>query len=549
VRKGELNDLCIQLIVKDVKHNAVATTETEKGRRSIWGWIAIALLVVVVTIAVAIEWTIHNAEPILKGRVIETLSARFDSRVTLDRFHVSVLKGLEISGDGLKIYPPDAVVAAGAQEPLITLSHFGFHADLRGLFQKPMRVDTVHVDRMTVAIPPKQIREQAGERKRHFGKITILVDRIDFDDSKLVIGTVNPDKVPLEFDLGHIVMRNVGPAEPWKYDATLINAVPHGDIHATGTFGPWVNESPGESAVTGNYLFENADLSTIKGIGGMLSSTGEFSGQLDRIVVDGTTETPDFWLDTAKHKVPLHTKFHAMVDGMNGDTYLQPVEAKLGESQFSCSGSVVSIKGLGHKIDLNVDVPDGRIQDFLELGVKTQPVVMTGRLGMKTKLHISPGHDSVTKRITLRGHFDLRSIHFTNSETQDKVDMLSLRARGHPKEAKPGAEDVPSEMTGQFAMGNERLDFPELVYTLPGADVTLKGVYSLDGEQFDFDGKIRTKAALSQMVATWWKSWLLKPLDPRFRKNGAGAEIPVKISGTREAPKFELELRHKDKGE
>ena len=168
---------------------------------------------------------------------------------------------------------------------------------------------------------------------------------------------------------------------------------------------------------------------------------------------------------------------------------------------------------------------------------------------MKTKLHISPGHDSVTKRITLRGHFNLRAIHFTNTETQDKVDMLSLRARGHPKEAKPGAEDVSSEMTGQFAMGKELLDFPELVYTLPGADVTLKGVYSLDGEQFDFDGKIRTKAALSQMVATWWKSWLLKPLDPRFKKDGAGAEIPVKISGTREAPKFELELRHKDKGE
>jgi hypothetical protein len=102
-------------------------------------------------------------------------------------------------------------------------------------------------------------------------------------------------------------------------------------------------------------------------------------------------------------------------------------------------------------------------------------------------------------------------------------------------------------MTGQFSLDKGKLDFPKLVYTMPGADVNLAGVYTLDGDQFNFEGKVRTKAALSQMVSTWWKSWMLKPVDPFFKKNGAGAEIPVKISGTREAPKFELELRHKDK--
>jgi len=63
----------------------------------------------------------------------------------------------------------------------------------------------------------------------------------------------------------------------------------------------------------------------------MLSSVGEFTGQLNNIVVDGTTETPDFSLDTANHPMPLHTKFHAVVDGTNGDTYLQPVDARLTE--------------------------------------------------------------------------------------------------------------------------------------------------------------------------------------------------------------------------
>jgi hypothetical protein len=102
-------------------------------------------------------------------------------------------------------------------------------------------------------------------------------------------------------------------------------------------------------------------------------------------------------------------------------------------------------------------------------------------------------------------------------------------------------------MTGQFGMGRGKLHFSRLAYTLPGADINLAGVYSLDGNELDFDGKVRTKAALSNMVATWWKSWLLKPVDPFFKKNGAGAEIPVKISGSRGAPKFGLALKHKDK--
>jgi hypothetical protein len=328
-----------------------------------------------------------------------------------------------------------------------------------------------------------------------------------------------------------------------------VNAVPTGDIHAVGTFGPWNTESPGDSTVTGHFIFDHADLGTIKGIGGILSSVGEFKGQLNRIEVDGTTETPDFSIDTANHAMPLHTKYHAIVDGTSGDTYLQPVEAKLGETEFTCSGAVVNVKGKGHIIDLDVDVPDGRIQDFLQLAVKTEPAIMKGHIAMKAKVHIPPGKESVSRKLGLKGKFTLQDIHFTNSKVQDKVDMLSLRAQGDPKEAKPGAEDVHSRMVGQFVMGEGRLHFSQLVYTLPGGTVRLSGLYSLDGSEFNFTGKVRTEAKLSQMVASRWKSWLLKPVDPFFKKDGAGAEIPVKVTGTKGSPKFGLDLGHKDNKE
>jgi hypothetical protein len=516
-------------------------------RRGVWGWIAVSLLIAVVVLAAIGEIMMHRAGPILKGRVIETLEARFDSRVELDRLNVSVIRGLEVSGSGLRIFPPDDVMAAGATKPLISLGSFTFHANVLGLFVKPMHVGTVHVSDMEINIPPRQMREQGKPHKRRSRKIKIVVEEIVVDHSRLIIGTNKPDKDPKDFELGHIVMRDVGPNHPWDYNATLVNAVPKGNIHAVGTFGPWNNESPGDSTVTGHYTFNHVDLNTIKGIGGMLSSVGEFSGQLDKIVVDGTTETPNFSLDTANHGMPLKTKFHAIVDGTSGDTYLQPVEARLGGTDFSCSGAVINVKGKGHIIDLDVNVPNGQIQDFLELAVKTVPAVMTGRLEMKAKLRINPGPESVSQKIGLKGGFALREIHFANPAVEDKVDMLSLRAQGRPKEAKPGAVDVHSRMVGQFVMAHAKLTFSKLDYSLPGADVNLAGEYSLDGKKFEFEGKVRTKAELSQMVASWWKSWLLKPVDPFFRKNGAGAEIPVKVSGTKAAPKFGLNFGQNDK--
>ncbi len=511
-----------------------------------WQWIVFAVGLAMAVLGVVGFVVVRRAGPILKGRVIETLSTRFNSKVELDRLSVSLGRGLEVSGDGLRIYPPDDVVAAGADYPEITIKHFQFYSGMRGLFLKPMHVGTVHVTGLEVKIPPREMRraETPAEKKERKGKLKIVVDEIVCDDSRLLIETAKPGKDPKDFELQHIVMHDVGPNEPWKYDATLVNAIPKGDIHAKGMFGPWNVESPGDSPVTGNYTFDRADLNTIKGIGGILSSVGAFSGLLNRIEVIGTADVPDFSLDTANREMPLHTQFAAVVDGTTGDTYLHDVKAKLAQTEFSCKGEVVNVKGQGHIVDLDVDVPNGRIQDFLELAVKTQPVFLTGILGMKAQVHIPYGKESVSKKMGLKGSFTLAALHFTNPQVQDKVDMLSLRAQGDPKEAKPGASDVKSQMKGQFVMDKGKMTFPTLTYDVPGAEARLMGVYSLDGEQFDFHGNVQTQAKLSQMVASGWKSFLLKAADPFFTKDGKGAQIPVTIQGTKSEPKFGLDLKH-----
>jgi hypothetical protein len=249
-------------------------------------------------------------------------------------------------------------------------------------------------------------------------------------------------------------------------------------------------------------------------MGGILSSVSQFEGQLNKIVVDGTTETPDFSLDIIRSRYTRNLTRLLM----GPVAILQPVKAKLRNADFTVSGAVINIKGHGHRIDVDADIPGTPLQDFLDLSVKTEPPIMTGLIGTKVKLQIRPGKESVSQKLSLEGEFTLRSIHFSNPKVQDKVDALSLRAPGKPKEAKPGAEDVSSQMKGKFLMKQGVLHFGRLAYVLPDARVRLEGVYYLDGQQFEFHGKVLTEASLSHMVDSPWRSLLLKAISPFFKK-------------------------------
>lgn len=524
--------------------NELSSLKASMPHRRVLIWLGVAFLVIVLALGVVAKVMIHHAGPILKRRIIGTLSAKFHSRVELQNLDVSLLRGLEVSGTGLRIYPQTESGSGGASPPLISVKQFSFHSGILGLFFVPTHVEAVHIDGLRIDIPPHQERQQAPERpeKKHHDRIRIVVDDVTCDNSQLIIETAKPNKDPKVFELKHIELHDVGPNKPWQYRATLINAVPRGEIHAAGLFGPWQAGNPGDSTVSGHYTFQDADLNTIKGIGGILSSVGDFKGRLDKIIVDGTTDTPNFSLDTAHHPMPLHTSFHAVVDGTNGDTSLDPVNAKLGSSSFTTRGAVINIKGRGHMIELDVDVPQAQIQDFLDLAVETKPAVMTGSIHTKAKLRIQPGNEDVIKKLSLQGSFSLTGIHFTNPKVQDKVDMLSLRARGEPKKARPGARDVNSHMNGVFSLDNGVIHVPRIEYVLPGAQVNMHGVYSLDGQQFEFKGKVLTRASLSQMVDSPWKSALLKLVSPFFSKKGGGSEIPVKVNGTKSDPKFGLDV-------
>lgn len=518
---------------------------TVHSRRPRIRWIGPALLAFVAFAGVVIVGAIYHAEPILRGRIIETLSTRFKSRVELAGLHVSVTHGLQVSGEGLKIFGKDDVnIQTPGIQPIILVNEFRFSAGFVNLLRTPMRVHRVYLKGLELNIPPREQNGDGFSLKK--GKIKIYVDEFVCEQAKLVINTLKPDKMPLEFDISKLNMREIGPGQPLYFTATLVNPKPVGNIQSSGLFGPWQVEDPSSTPVHGKYSFSNADLSTLKGIGGILSSTGEYAGSLGNIVVDGKTETPDFRIAISGHPVPLKTEFHAIVDGTSGDTYLEPVKATILHSSLLARGSVLRVQNAkGHRILLDVIVDDARIDDLLKLGIRTDPPVMTGQAALKTKLDLPPGDADVSNRLRLTGDFEISEAHFTNEKVQSKLDAMSMRGQGRPKEAKGDIPDVLSEMAGNFRLGNGLLSFSRLHFHIPGTRVDLTGKYSLDGNQFDFHGTARMSATLSHMV-TGWKSVVLKPVDPFFSKHGAGTEIPVKVTGTKSEPHFGLDFGHKD---
>jgi hypothetical protein len=491
---------------------------------------------------------ITHAEPILRTRVIETLTTRFKSRVDLAEIHVGIDGGLRILGKGLKIYGVnDPNPSQPGVQPLLQIGEFRFRSSVRSLFGEPMRVDTIFVTGLTINIPPKNDRQQMADLRHHGGKMSIAVSHFVCTDTKLIINTNKEGKLPLEFDISRLKMDDIGPARPLQFEATLVNPKPVGDIHSTGQFGPFNEKSPRDSAVAGHYSFTNADLGTIKGIGGILSSTGEYAGALGRIEVTGETDTPDFHLAVSGHRVPLHTDFHAIVDGTDGDTYLEPVRARVLNSSFTASGKIVRMNNPpGRDIELKVALGTARIQDLLKLGVKTDPPIMSGVVKMKTALSLKPGPDDIADRLRLAGTFHIPDGQFSNEKIQNKIDALSLRSQGKPELIHNASEiSVPSDLKGAFKLRAGILTFSFLHFQIPGTHADMTGQYSLDGQTFDFHGTLKLEAKLSQMT-TGWKSILLKPVDPFFHKHGAGTEVPFKVTGTRSEPHFGLDFGRKD---
>ena len=247
---------------------------------------------------------------------------------------------------------------------------------------------------------------------------------------------------------------------------------------------------PARTPVTGKYVFENANLDTIDGLAGTLRSAGSFNGPLNRIQVEGVTDTPNFQIDVGGAPVPLTTRFTAIVDGSDGDTYLKQVDAKILNSELTAHGAVIGFEGVrGRQVEVDVTMPNGRIEDLLRLTVDSEKPILLGGVHLKARLVIPPEKKKVIDKLRLRGEFGLTKATFTDSSVQTKLMGLSRRGKGMNNDEPVG--DVVSNLSGRLILENGTALFPRLTFSVPGAQVQLAGRYGMRSGETELPRKAR----------------------------------------------------------
>ena len=505
--------------------------------------VLLACAVLLVGGAILTAWAVRSA-PRFRDRVVDALNARFDSQVALDSLEPSVFPKPRAAGTGLTLRH------RGRRDvpPLISIESFETSADISGLLQTPIRLDTVRMKGLALRIPPGglHLADSADDDPAvpHADKTApLLINRIESRSARVEIHSRKPDRLPRVWDVQNLVMVDFGAAGGSHFDAGLINPVPRGVIDTQGTFGPWHADEPGQTPVSGKYIFQNADMNGIKGLGGTLSSAGSYRGVLERIEVDGTTETPDFSLDIAGQKVPLNTTFKAIVDGTNGDTILERVDARLNNSSITATGSVVRTQEVtGRHVDLEVRLNGARLEDLMRLAVKAAKPPLVGRVDLKTRMVLPAGPEDVVERLQLDGAFQLAQARFTNINVQRRITTLSRRGRGEENDDGAESERVVSNLRGRFRLAKGALTFSELTFAVPGSTVELSGYYNLRSQEMNFSGDLLTDASLADMTSGF-KSLLARLAQPLFRRKGGGTRLPIRISGTRAKPEFGLDFK------
>jgi len=508
------------------------------GKNVMRKWMISGAIVLVLLVAAGFLLR-ANIHAFVRERMQKVLATHFASTVEFSDFDVTMFPRMHVTITGLVLRHKGRTDIP----PLIEVKTVSMYAQLPELLRPRPYISFVQLDGLQIHTPP---RVPGGEPLIHktdqdlAKKYPVLIGEIHADDANIEVLRAQSDKPPREFPIHHLNLHNVSFDRPAQFHAVLTNAIPKGEIDSTGEFGPWEAEEPSDTPANGQYTFQNADLGMLKGLRGILSSKGQYSGPLDYLAVEGYTDTPDFGLRTGGKPVALHTDFSALVNGTNGDVVLNKVTAQFLHTTLVVNGKIVDVSKdiKGRTIFLNAASDNARIEDLLRLVVSSDEPLMTGSANLKTTIDIPEGEEDLLDRMKLAGQFGVGHAQFTSATVQGKVDSLSRRGQGKPKDT--DISEVASDLRGNFKFGDGAVTFYSLSFAVQGASLHLDGTYNLDSTAMDFHGDLLLQAKLSQ-TTTGAKSFFLKAADPFFKGKNGGTDLHIQITGTKDHPIFGLD--------
>jgi len=510
---------------------AQISTPSGPRARARFGRTGLLLLIsAVAVVGVALSLAIHYW-PFKEKQILEDFEEVSDSQVRVQAFRRIYFPHPGCVLDGVVF-----VHGTNAAKPLIKIDRLAIQSTYLDILRH--RVSLIDAEPMIISIPPFGTGQSF-----HAQRSTIAVGEIIANGAILEFASRDPHKPPLRFDIHELSLRDVGGTAPLTYRVKVHTPEPPGEVNATGKFGIWNGNDPAETPLSGEYRFEKANLGVYGGIAGTLFAAGKFDGKLSHIDISGTTDTPDFEVRSGGHPVRLTSEFSAYVDARHGDTYLKRVDAHFRKTPVIADGSIAaSANGKGKTALLNLSSPGGRIEDILGLFVTEARPPMSGVVTLRAKVEIPPGERPFLEKVKLRGNFGIGGGEFSHASTQEDVNKLSAGALGEKNTSDP--ETVLTDLTGKVSLDNGLAEFAELSFGVPGAAALLHGSYDLNTHKIDLHGQMQVRTKISN-TSSGAKAFLLKVMDPFFKKRKRGEILPVKISGTYEKPSFGLDAMDK----
>jgi hypothetical protein len=499
-----------------------------------WKHVAVGAVIVAISVAAGLYYYADRlVGEHLRPATVRLLEERFDSTVELRSMSVSVFPQLRVRAEGVTVRHKGRTDVP----PLITMRAFTLSGSVRELWNH--RVDRIHVEGLELVIPPRR-PSVIGAASDDGAANDVYVGELIAEDGLLSIMSKREGKGPRVFQIRRLRFQDFHLAKAIPFDAAVTNPTPHGEIATRGTFGPWVAGEPSLTPIVGTFVFD-ADLGTIKGIGGALHAEGHFSGPLELIRTSGRTRTEGFHLTRGGVKFPLLVDYDALVDATNGDTTLERVEGKLGASRITARGEIVKVEGAKQRrITLDTTARGGRLEDFIRLTTRVPAAPLTGLVDVEARLDIPPGAGDVIDRMDLAGTFRVDKARFTSAAIQNRIDDLARRGLGRPGDAE--IDNVVSNFCGAFHLRDAKLNLKPLTFAVEGAAVRLTGYYDIARELLDFRGELRLQAKVSE-TQTGWKRVVLKIFDPMLDASGAGTVLPISITGPRDQPRFAADIK------
>jgi hypothetical protein len=498
-------------------------------------WIKIGGLLAVLVIGGAAVF-MASRWPFTRGTIVKALQEKFSSTVDIKVFHGTyfppgcVAEGLTFRRNG-----------DGNTPPIATIEKLTIQGAYWEFFSIPKRVRHVRIDGLRMFISPGS--ESTSNAVRPTGSArqsTMIVDEIIADGAVVEFSSGASARVPLKYEIQKLTLNSVADDRPLSFHAELLNAKPPGEIRTDGHLGPLRPQHVGQTALSGSYVFQRADLGAFSGIEGTLSSAGKFNGVLEHIEVEGNTDTPDFKVSRSDHAVHLKTQFSGVVNGIDGDVSLSSVKAQFGRTALVSRIEVADKSpSEGKTVSLAATEQQGRIQDWLLLLAKAERPALAGAMNFRAQVAVPPGTQTFIERVNLRGDFGIDAASFVRATTQQAVDNLSLVAEGEKENDDPAS--VVENLKGHVVLNHAIATFSDLSFTVPGALARLHGTYGLMTQNINLHGSLQLDNKLSK-GSKGMKSLLLKSLEPFLKKKNAGEIVPIKVGGTFSHPSYGLDV-------